>query len=460
LISLAVRTIPDPEISAQFFPLFFSIIQILVMYVLILELTGSRFAAIAAAILIALAPFLIIFSTRAKQYSLDSLITACALLAITKFLQDRTIRNLFVLVILFCFFLLLSYVSVLIFMAFLTLYTLEEIIRSGFRNEDTKKTLIIWAGFILFLATYFFLILRQQTNPDLVSNWEWRYIPWDQGTRKVLLVFFRILRFILIAPFVHSKIDQPWIFTTYIFVFSGIFMLLKNQRYRLIGWSCVFVYLGMLLLLVLKIYPSGGGRTDIFSYPITLTLFVCGLAFLKDFKIVFFSNPAATFIKTLLATGFFLWTILPPPGIPAVSYPDESGSSVFVASVERQMTKDDGLLIYPGRVAFCYYTSWDVRVIPKRAPGYDKSFDLDLMKSNILILPPYRQARTNPSLVKEDLDGFFKQKRHRIFHFATHYQSSPLLIQYIDNYFSKNGYQEVESKQMGDSMLRLFIKIR
>jgi hypothetical protein len=142
----------------------------------------------------------------------------------------------------------------------------------------------------------------------------------------------------------------------------AIVLMLLMRRTRLIGLALVLFYGGMLTLSAMEMYPLGGRRTDIFSYPITLLAIVAGIWAISRW---------ITFLPHAVLIIVVGWMILLPPRTTFI-YPQQSDRRV-VELLAEQAHDADGIIIGPrSNWAVGCYGPWPVEL--ERARGSSNGF--------------------------------------------------------------------------------------
>src|SRR5207249_11466441 len=115
------------------------------------------------------------------------------------------------------------------------------------------------------ILTYLFMA-RKQTNWSLIEFWESFYLPWQSARATLNFLGAKGLGAIRLAFPETLSAYVPWL------VAAGLVGALVVKETRLIGLAFMAFYAALLIMAALKMYPMGGGRTDVFGYPVSLSV--------------------------------------------------------------------------------------------------------------------------------------------------------------------------------------------
>jgi hypothetical protein len=174
---------------------------------------------------------------------------------------------------------------------------------------------------------------------------------------------------------------------------------------RLVGIGLLLFYSGMFVASAIELYPLGGRRTDVFSYPITILAVVAA---------VWAISRHARWFSRLILLVVGLYALLLYPGRP-IEYP-RTGGKELVEQAEMLLQDEDWLLISPASSwAFGCYGSWPVRLVPVEEST--NRFVAEVARPRTTML---REAMTTwavepePALVLGQLEELRKHRPHRI----------------------------------------------
>src|SRR5438093_1522008 len=227
----------------------------------------------------------------------------------------------------------------------------------AFHACNERRVVRSWAeaGWIAALVvgsilTYLFMA-RKQTNWSLIEFWEPYYLPWQSARATLNFLGAKGLDAIRLAFPETLSAYVPWL------VAAGLVGALVVKETRLIGLAFMSFYAALVVMAALKMYPMGGGRTDIFGYPVSL------LAATSVFVPVLRAKRIGRAVGALaaLATLLLVWEGK-DRRFPYINANDSKAAIQFLAGHIRD---EDGLIVYPhANWAIAYYGKWPYRVIP------------------------------------------------------------------------------------------------
>jgi hypothetical protein len=189
-------------------------------------------------------------------------------------------------------------------------------------------------------------LLAGRGNPALYEHWRNFYLPIREPSLLPEFLAGAGCRFFTLAfpgPLTALALLVP----------VGIVVLLKRRATRPLGVAVIAIYLGVAAASALSRFPVGGGRTDLFSYPITLLCVAAALGAIP-WRRRLVAGAAA--LAAIVALG---WTIRDGP----VEYP-ATGAATIVRQAARRITPADGLVVYPwSNWAAAYYGPWPFRLV-------------------------------------------------------------------------------------------------
>ena len=270
ILWVSKRLFQDPELSLQLLPFLCSLAVIPVVGALVARVSGSYLLGIAASCLMSLNANVANYSVFVKQYTTGSLVTVLLLLLAALFFPQTKLVW-FKICAAFGFAAqFLSFPSVFSSVVLVNL-ALWQAVRDRNREPTVgwrivRTTLI----FDLAFAASYFLYLGRRSSPELVDYWRGYFMPvdsigsaWDFLARDGL----GAIQGALPAAFVSAT---P-------LVLLGLIWLLSKPTTRPLGAFALLFYAAVVVASALRLYPVGGGRTDIFSYPVTFFLFTMGV---------------------------------------------------------------------------------------------------------------------------------------------------------------------------------------
>lgn len=459
---LSSKLIPDREISMQILSFFFSIVQIFLFYRLILFVEKNKFLAFLGGMILAFNEFVLVYSTRVKQYTIESFLTIWLLFEFEKqYMKLSKDFNLLKYIGISIFSLFLGFNAVLVSGFLVNIFGLEIFI-SKLKEKKIKKNLFLFSQIFIFdliIVIYYLLIMKPKANQELNNFWDTFFINTNQS-------FFEIVKDI-VAKFnvvIGGSFPVKWLnfiqnifsFSSYtfllillIFMFLGIWSFWKKKNY-ILSFLGIYFYLTLLILGMLRIYPLGGQRLDIFSYPISIFYFIAGLEFLFD-KVKIRLNLGVQIIAGIVVIFVSLPTII------KYCIDDwETKSSSYIIYIEENLKQNEGVLVFPhGAFSLGYYSHYPIEFY--KANTLATGFSLRVKKENVIVMPPV----TNDYLdrgwqLNNEMDKFLERNYEGFYFYAPYDQY--LSIDYIQNYIKSFEYREVFRKQEKYSVLVYYKK--
>jgi hypothetical protein len=346
----------DPEWSLQLLPFLSGIVAIPVMALAAWRMTGSAGLAVTTAALVALNPLLAHYSIYVKPYAIDLLATALLALASAALLHEAAddlgpFRRAAIASGLGALF---SVTSVFVSFPLVTLAALRRL-RTG-RQHRLHLALSAGAYYALVLVAY--AAARHRTNPVVRRDFGHGFMSLDSmaavwsflstNGRRALETGLPSWR----ATNLLNPETASWQLP---FVGAGLVWLLVRRSTRWLGVWIFGAYCAAIVASGLDIYPLGTGRPDIYTFPLTITLFVMGIHALTTWI------PGREVVRTgvALAIAGFATAFPLLPRYFAVN---------DVRLVERfasQAQDRDGAIISPsGGYLAAFYGPWPVIVSP------------------------------------------------------------------------------------------------
>jgi len=328
----------DPELSLQLFPVLCSLLQIPLMGYLVSRLTGWRSLGLLAAALLAANPDLSIYAVRVKQYATDSFVAIVLLIAgLPRVGNAQPAR--------------LARFAAGSVLAFFVSYVIYEWLRG--RRPFPGLAVMIGAAFAAVVALLYTLRLRDQTGDTVQEYWSFGFMPTDSIFAMIHFVADRGVRLIA-GAFPRQELFLASVLAV---LFSiGLIYVIWRKRYRVQGFCFVLFYVELLLASALQIYPVGGGRTDIFSYPVTIMLSCYGVLGVNFVAARRWSRKFHVVLVGLVLVAIFLVV----RAIPASSYGAYEDARLVKRLVE--LAKDGGpvLIAWDSRYTVGYYSDWPI----------------------------------------------------------------------------------------------------
>lgn len=278
-------------------------------------------------------PMLINYSIRSKPYIFDAVMTFYIFIILNKTIKNRKFESKYL--FLFSLFVFLSLVTIIPITAFFTILIKRNMISL---RKDKFEVLFIFFSTSLSII-YGFL----KRSSELENYWTAYYAPSEGG----FVLFIRWLNYSLIRILSESnRLDLGSasfsILISTILIFFGIVLLLKSQqeRYKLEFISLIFII--NLALSILKVFPFGGSRANIYYMSLVLYLIVNGLKFIySKFKF----NDLIIFIF-IAVIGFYAFR-LPVSYFQTTRFFDQIESEKVIKFLN---TSDENIVLYHGGI--------------------------------------------------------------------------------------------------------------
>jgi len=384
--------INDPEFSLQIFPFLCGLIQIPIIAILGKQLTNKYSIGLIMAFFLVFSPEISTYSLRVKSYTLDSLITICLILAqVSWFKNNKCFQY-----NRFCIFsslaLFFSFTSVLVSFILVNL----PVVMNYIKEKNTKNIITYTIGYNIFLFLVYYYLLRHQSNPMAKEYWSTEFIKLKEF--KPFIAFITNNFFSVFTNSIHPNLH---FFLALVPI--GLIYLLLNKYTRNIGIFVIAYYFIFLALASLQIYPMGGVRTDIFSYPVVIIMIGLGFNMVIIhcneclIKLVRRSRNVIAMIQLnnlLKCTDIMLilavtlcstWFINTRVNDRYYYVSNEDKKAVYY--LNDNLPDNSGLIIYPHAMwAVGYYGRWATENIYgyRNNVGVGHNFDTHIKRSNTL----------------------------------------------------------------------------
>lgn len=369
IIKFFYSIINDPEFSLQIFPFLCGLIQIPLIAILGKQLTNKHSIGLIMAFFLVFSPELSIYSLRVKPYTLDSLITICLILAHVSWLKYNkfTHYNQFCIIAIFALF--FSFTSIIASFILVNLSAVMKYIK----DKSIKNIIVQTTGYNISIFLVYYFLIRHQSNPMMKAYWSKEFI--------YLKEFKHFISFIsnnFISVFTNSIHPNLQYFLALVPI--GLICLLLNKYMRNFGIFVIAYYFTFLMLAGLQIYPMGGVRTDIFSYPVGIITIGLGVHMVVKYgnegliKIIRHSRNVSTMIqfnKILKYSDIIFLTTIIICSIMFINsrindryYYVDNEDKYAVYYLNDNLPDNSGLIIYPHAMwAMGYYGRWETENI-------------------------------------------------------------------------------------------------
>ena len=384
--------INDPELSLQIFPFLCGLIQIPIIAILGKQLSKRHSIGLIMAFFLVFSPEISTYSLRVKSYTLDSLITICLILAQVSWLKNNNFIHYSRFCIISSVAIFFSFTSVLVSFILINI----SVVLNYIKRKNTNNIFIYTIGYNIFIFLSYYFLLRHQSNPMTKEYWAMEFINLKEYNPFIAFINNNFLS--IFTNSIHPDLN----YLLALFPI-GLICLILNKYTRNIGIFVIAYYFVFLALSGLQIYPMGGVRTDIFSYPVVIITIGLGCNMLiircSEFlvKIVrrggnvismiqlnnFLKFTDVIFLLTvILCSSWFISTKISD----RYSYVSNEDKKA-VLYLNDNLPDNSGLIIYPHAMwAMGYYGKWEYDNIfgLKNNVGVGHNFDTHLKRDNTL----------------------------------------------------------------------------
>jgi len=399
----ATALLGEGEWQLQLVPFLAGLLAILLLGVLALRLTGSHALGFAAAAILAANPLLATYSVRVKQFTLDALVTLVLLSLAAACLSTPALSRFACLAAGAVLLLPVSFIS--LFLALLLVNAIGlSMTLEGARAEvaPRRRLLVVWVGFNLAALALCWFLMLGRGNPSLYHHWRNFYLPTESAAGAASFMVHLGSRLFTNAFPEHFG----WLA---VLVPVGLFRLLRRPTWRPLGVALLGLYLVVIVASGLRLYPIGGGRTDLYIAPVSILL--VAVAARTEGRLGRFLTPAVA-VASLGICFVSLRGIRP-------DYPD-TGSWETMETVNKLVRDEDALVIYPwSNYAVGYYGRWPVHLV--EVPDSTNGFYAEPDRPGTLVLrETWRGAsfESDRSVVAEQLQPLLAQGYPRLVYVA------------------------------------------
>ncbi len=258
--------VSDVEIGLQLFPMACGLAMPIALGLFVARMTGHASLGLLAAAIATANPITAGYSMRVKQFSFDALISTGMLAVGLPLLMGRARLPWWpVLTSIAAGW--LTYVSALISLPLLHVAALRVWLRDA---AARTRALVSIAVLDLSFFLLYWLRVRHQSRTGTVEFWMERGgLPHDKSFGALLDYY--LLDGIFLRGIAGALPVLPKIVAAAI-AGLALLWLLREARTRFIGLFFLGFYAQLAVAAGLRLYPFGGDRTDIFSYPVTISL--------------------------------------------------------------------------------------------------------------------------------------------------------------------------------------------
>jgi len=394
----------DGHWQLQLIPLVGYFAQILIIYWLVQRTLCNRALGFFAATLLSANPILALYSLRIKQFSLDSLVTLVILSLVVSCLRHPRVKTFLLMCSVLAATLLVSFTSIFL-SAILVNACAYHFLRTLQRSEKKSRKVVFFSAVIynLIICAIYLILIRHRQTSSLLAYWQDFYLPVNNFSAAILFLKDTGIQFLSGA----FPLKLSWLV---LFIPVGIYALINQPRERALGWGLLLFYTAIPAASVIKAYPLGGIRTDIFSYPVSIFVATFGIWLLTR-KFRAFSVFAA-----VIALCFFVNEVIHRQ----LGYP-ESGDKAVVQRVNATIQEKDGLIVYPwANWAIGYYGKWPTQIV--EVEDSTNGFYVHLKRPYTLVLHERYNGiefRAHPSVIQNQLSPFLANGYNRLVYIAS-----------------------------------------
>ena len=341
---------PDPEWSLQLLPFACSLAAIPVMTLAVRHVTDSVGLGLLAGGLTALNPLGAQHAVYVHQYAFDFLVTALFLLAASRvFDKHDTIdaRR---------FAWMAFGGGAAIFFSVPSVFISASAMHVGawiaFRNwtRDRDTAMCALRSTAAYDATVLvgYLFLRGRSNEAIRNTFADEFMPHDSAAAAADFLAEHGRRALEIALGFEGGVLWPLLLLG-----LGLIWLLSRPGTRSVGLTAISFYAAVLAANALGIYPIGGGRTDIFAFPVAICGFAAGVHLVTE------ALPRAVVYRTVIALTMMAMALVKPVD---VTYRPATAARLIEELSTRARPEDALIMTWWGAFPAAYYGRWPVRI--------------------------------------------------------------------------------------------------
>lgn len=362
---LAVAGTSSP--AAQALPFVFGLLGAPLVYLVGLRFHLRPTAALLGAVLVAIAPAHVTYSTAVKHYTAE-LVAAMIVLRLAWRVIERSseVRRWAALTVAATLAILLS--AALAVVAWAAMATV--VIAHRVERKPLRPALVAVSALGVFSAAFYLLVLQGAVNELLLDFWRAHYIPLNEGFAR----FVRLTGGGAVQLVDGFTIGPPLV--------ALLFLLAATVVVAIRRWRLALLLLlpiaGAFVLAMLKRAPIGGGRTDIYLYG-SLALIVAAAVHEIGAR-----WPQITAWVAVVATVTLAFL-----GHPRSGYPMDD-IRPLVITMEDRVRAGDGVLVYHvSNFPYGLYTRFAIDIVESKE--YATGFAVRPRRRNTVVLPFERE---------------------------------------------------------------------
>lgn len=417
------RLVPDPELAVQMAPFLAALAAIPVLAVLVSAVSGSYALGVAVGTLIAINSTVAHYSVFVKQYAVDLLVTAIVLGLAARYFRTRAPRDLGLAALVGAVGIIFSFPSLFASVPFVNLALLLALLSVRSQPHQSRSVIRTALAFDFAAAVTFFLWIRGRSSAQLVAYWRGGFLPTDSLESAWSFLASTGLEAI------QDALPAAIVGATPL-VAVGLIWLMSRRATRLLGLFVVLFYGAVLVASAAHVYPIAGGtraRTALFSYPVTVFLFVMGIDALTRWL------PGRSLVNTT-SCGLLIGLMVLKP---VKAHYFALNHSAFVKIMDQVATDADGIVIWPSAGYLAgYYSKWPISARVPESPGLGLEIHLD--RPGTLTLPS-----GTPEARAAALDRYLETGRYnRVLYLTTRAADGEEVP--VFETFARHGYRALE----------------
>jgi len=429
------RLIADPEISLQLLPFICGLISIPLVGVAARRITGSAVGAALAAAVMALNPLVAHYSIFIKHFTVDAVVSASLLLLAAGMLTRPTVSRLAWGALVGFVSFTMSFISVIAAALLVNLGAFAVARTERYQWRATWPAAAVALAFNSAVLATYALYLRHIRNPELISFWESSYMSTDSVASA--LAFLRES-----IPAITKAALPEFLWPTWPLVFAGFAWLAWKPHRRVLAAFFGLFYATWIAMSALQMYPLGGERTDIFSFPATIVLYCAGFYAITSW------HRAARSVAFVVAVVMVAMGLLLAP---TTTYFDVEGDSDIVRELQARARDNDGVVLYPSAGFIVgYYGPWPVAI--ERTDLIMQGYNVSLRRPSSLTLPHDDLERVAPVL-----ETFLQRgSLQRVFYVTARQKSDVIPKPFVVSAFEHFGYNLADAFSSARTSVSVF----
>lgn len=425
LLRASRALVPSGDLAYQLIAFFSALASIPLVGAVARRATGSRWIGLSAAALCAANPLLLTYSLRVKQFTLEAL--AIALLLAIGF-RKREESPAWPACAAGAILAPLAFTSVFLSLPLCTLLALRRRRRSD---------LAAWIALVAVIALCFFTLVAPRSNEALHAYWADYYL----GATGGLAMGAKHLADLFINAF-------PTGFGVLaLLAIPGAWWLARGHREMALAMAGMYALI--LAAGAAGRFPIGTGRTEIFTFPVTILLAAAGARWLTR------RNWKAEAAVAVACVALFVGRA----AMHDVAYVRANDRAV-VELANRHVRDGDGMIVYPYSTwALAHYGRWPGRLVPT-AQTTVAYYAIPERKRTVVLQERPRgiDFRTDRAVLESQLAPFLQSAPPRVWLVAT--SADPLPNRWIVESLRRHRYVIAQAKGFKGAGFALFVRKR